>query len=68
LFSSLLVLSDASSFFCFVGALYVAWVLFYFGLFSVRTFFSCLLRDAQRARKREKTDPKAIWLCALVFV
>jgi hypothetical protein len=25
--------------FCFVGALYVAWVLFYVGLFSVRTFF-----------------------------
>jgi hypothetical protein len=24
--------------FCFVGALYVAWVLFYVGLFSVRTF------------------------------
>jgi hypothetical protein len=37
-FSALLVLSDASSFFCFVGALYVAWVLFYVGLFSVRTF------------------------------
>jgi hypothetical protein len=34
--------------FCFVGALYVAWVFFYVGLFSVRTFFffffiSCLL-------------------------
>jgi hypothetical protein len=25
--------------FCFVGALYVAWVLFYVGLFSVRIFF-----------------------------
>jgi hypothetical protein len=25
--------------FCFVGALYVAWVPFYVGLFSVRTFF-----------------------------
>jgi hypothetical protein len=43
-FSALLVLSDASSFFCFVGALSVAWVLFYVGLFSVRTppfFFFC---------------------------
>jgi hypothetical protein len=42
-FSALLVLSGASSFFCFVGALYVAWVLFYVGLFSVRTFFFGLL-------------------------
>jgi hypothetical protein len=25
--------------FCFVSALYVAWVFFYVGLFSVRTFF-----------------------------
>jgi hypothetical protein len=30
------------SFFCFVGALYVAWVLFYVGLFSVRTIFLVL--------------------------
>jgi hypothetical protein len=25
--------------FCFVGAIYVSWVLFYVGLFYVRTFF-----------------------------
>jgi hypothetical protein len=41
---SLGVFSLAGSFRClflllFVGALYVAWVLFYVGLFSVRTFF-----------------------------
>jgi hypothetical protein len=39
-----LVFSLAGSFSClflllFLGALYVAWVLFYVGLFSVRTFF-----------------------------
>jgi hypothetical protein len=41
---SLGVFSLAGSFRCvflllFLGALYVAWVLFYVGLFSVRTFF-----------------------------
>jgi hypothetical protein len=40
------VFSLAGSFRClflllFLGALYVAWVLFYVGLFSVRTFFFC---------------------------
>jgi hypothetical protein len=38
-FSALLVLSDAFSFFLFLGALYVAWIFFTWGLFSVRTFF-----------------------------
>ena len=39
MFSALLVLSDASSFFCFLARFMFAWVLFYVGLFSVRTFF-----------------------------
>jgi hypothetical protein len=46
-FSALLVLSDASPFFLFLGALYVAWVLFYVGLFSVRFFFFFFPLSAQ---------------------
>jgi hypothetical protein len=44
--------------FCFVGALYVAWILFYVGLFSVRTFFfsqtckNLLSRVSTRCRHR----------------
>jgi hypothetical protein len=38
-FSALLVLSDAFSFFCLVGALYVAWVFFTWVYFLLEPFF-----------------------------
>jgi hypothetical protein len=54
---SLGVFSLAGSFRClflflFLGALYVAWVLFYVGLFSVRTFFfsKCIARRSLQAK------------------
>jgi hypothetical protein len=56
---SLGVFSLAGSFRClflllFLGALYVAWVLFYVGLFSVRTFFFV---HAQLTKKRSIQPP-----------
>jgi hypothetical protein len=63
---SLGVFSLAGSFRClflllFLGALYVVWVLFYVGLFSVRTLFFSLLYDqcvpfAILKPKNRKTD------------
>ena len=55
-FLAFLVLSDAPSLFCFVGALYVSWVLFYVALFSVRTFFFFLNRKTEKqvVNKTEK--------------
>jgi hypothetical protein len=38
MFSALLVLSDAFSFFCFIGALYVAWVSFAWVYFLLEPF------------------------------
>jgi hypothetical protein len=57
---SLGVFSLAGSFRClflllFVGALYVAWVLFYVGLFSVRTLFFFWLAYAKKVAADEAT-------------
>jgi hypothetical protein len=55
-FSALLVLSDASSFFLIVVALYVAWVSFVWGLFSVRTLFFFCERQRGRGGKASKQE------------